>query len=129
GVESTSRAPWKMKRPQSVYESQLPQFYERASFAPEGQDPSMIEAAENVAQHYNISRQHQDAFAARSHRLATTHFNNGDIQCEILPLKVKGKWLCKDESLKPTLTESRLQRLRPLISNGTVTVGNSCMKN
>ncbi|MDN8825976.1 acetyl-CoA C-acyltransferase, partial [Staphylococcus aureus] len=43
--------------------------------------------------------------------------------------KVKGKWLCKDESLKPTLTESRLQRLRPLISNGTVTVGNSCMKN
>lgn len=129
GVESTSRAPWKMKRPQSVYESQLPQFYEHASFAPEGQDPGMIEAAENVAQHYNISRQHQDAFAARSHRLATTHFDNGDIQCEILPLKIKGEWLCKDESLKPTLTESRLQRLRPLISNGTVTVGNSCMKN
>lgn len=43
GVESTSRAPWKIKRPQSVYETQLPQFYERASFAPEGQDPSMIE--------------------------------------------------------------------------------------
>ncbi len=35
GVESTSRAPWKIKRPQSVYETQLPQFYERASFAPE----------------------------------------------------------------------------------------------
>ena len=26
GVESTSRAPWKIKRPQSVYEMQLPQF-------------------------------------------------------------------------------------------------------
>ena len=38
GVESTSRAPWKIKRPQSVYEMQLPQFFERASFAPEGQD-------------------------------------------------------------------------------------------
>ena len=62
GGESTSRAPWKIKRPQSVYEMQLPQFFERASFAPEGQDPSMIEA-ENVAQHYNISRNDQDLFA------------------------------------------------------------------
>ena len=44
GVESTSRAPWKIKRPQSVYDTQLPEFYERASFAPKGQDPSMIEA-------------------------------------------------------------------------------------
>ena len=26
GIESTSRAPWKIKRPQSVYEMQLPQF-------------------------------------------------------------------------------------------------------
>ena len=43
GVESTSRAPWKIKRPQSVYDTQLPEFYERASFAPKGQDPSMIE--------------------------------------------------------------------------------------
>ena len=42
---------------------QLPQFYERASFAPEGQDPSMIEARENVAQHYSISRNDQDSFA------------------------------------------------------------------
>ena len=33
GVESTSRAPWKIKRPQSVYDTQLPEFYERASFA------------------------------------------------------------------------------------------------
>ena len=31
GVESTSRAPWKIKRPQSVYDTQLPEFYERAS--------------------------------------------------------------------------------------------------
>ena len=54
GVESTSRAPWKIKRPQSVYDTQLPEFYERASFAPKGQDPSMIEAAENVAQYLSL---------------------------------------------------------------------------
>ena len=44
GVESTSRAPWKIKRPQSVYDTQLPEFYERASCVNQGQDPSMIEA-------------------------------------------------------------------------------------
>ncbi|MCJ1657061.1 thiolase family protein [Staphylococcus sp. NRL 16/872] len=129
GVESTSRAPWKIKRPQSVYETQLPQFYERASFAPEGQDPSMIEAAENVAKHYRVSRVDQDAFAVRSHRLTAKHFDNGDIQREIVPLRVKGQWFERDESIKSTLTEARLNRLRPLLDNGTVTAGNSCMKN
>lgn len=129
GVESTSRAPWKMKRPQSVYETQLPQFYERASFAPEGQDPSMIEAAERVAQYYNVSREDQDAFALRSHQLTSQHFDNGDISHEIEPLKVKGEWFNRDESIKPTLNERRLNRLRPLLPEGTVTAGNCCMKN
>lgn len=129
GVESTSRAPWKIKRPQSVYETQLPQFYERASFAPEGQDPSMIEAAENVAKHYRVSREEQDAFAIRSHQLTAEHFDNGDIQREIVPLKVKGQYFERDESIKPTLTEARLNRLRPLLHEGSVTAGNSCMKN
>lgn len=129
GVESTSRAPWKIKRPQSVYESQLPEFYERASFAPEGQDPSMIEAAENVAQYYGVGREAQDAFAIRSHRLATQHFDNGDICHEIVPLTVKGHYFDRDESIKPTLSEQRLARLRPLMPGGTVTAGNCCMKN
>ncbi|GGG98769.1 thiolase family protein [Staphylococcus pragensis] len=129
GVESTSRAPWKIKRPQSVYETQLPQFYERASFAPEGQDPSMIEAAENVAKHYGVSREAQDAFAIRSHQFTSAHFKNGDISREIVPLKVKGQWFEQDESIKSTLTEARLNRLRPLLAGGTVTAGNCCMKN
>ncbi|RIL45315.1 acetyl-CoA C-acyltransferase, partial [Mammaliicoccus fleurettii] len=68
GVESTSRSPWKIKRPQSVYDTQLPEFFERASFAPERQDPSMIEAAENVAQTYNISKPAQDYYAWTSHQ-------------------------------------------------------------
>ncbi|EUG23807.1 hypothetical protein O518_02276 [Staphylococcus aureus M0428] len=63
GVESTSRAPWKIKRPHSVYETALPEFYERASFAPEMSDPSMIQGAENVAKMYDVSRELQDEFA------------------------------------------------------------------
>lgn len=93
------------------------------------QDPSMIEAVENVAKHYRVSRVDQDAFAVRSHRLTAKHFDNGDIQREIVPLRVKGQWFERDESIKSTLTEARLNRLRPLLDNGTVTAGNSCMKN
>ena len=47
----------------------------------------------------------------------------------MVSLNIKGHLFDKDESIKPTLTEQRLNRLRPLLANGTVTVGNSCMKN
>ena len=111
-----------------MYDTQLPEFYERASFAPKGQDPSMIEAAENVAQYYHITRKQQDAFAIRSHHLTHQYYKNGSISNEIVSLNIKGHLFDKDESIKPTLTEQRLNRLRPLLANGTVTVGNSCMK-
>ena len=110
-----------------MYDTQLPEFYERASFAPKGQDPSMIEA-ENVAQYYHITRKQQDAFAIRSHHLTHQYYKNGSISNEIVSLNIKGHLFDKDESIKPTLTEQRLNRLRPLLANGTVTVGNSCMK-
>ena len=70
GVESTSRAPWKIKRPQSVYESEFPQFL-NGRLCKRRRDPSMIEAAENVAKKYHISRNEQDDFAYRSHQLAS----------------------------------------------------------
>ena len=68
-------------------------------------------------------------YLRRSHRFVATHFNNGDINREIVPLTIKGALFDRDESLKQNLTEARLHRLRPILPNGTVTVGNSCMKN
>ena len=56
------------------------------------------------------------------------YYKNGSISNEIVSLNIKGHLFDKDESIKPTLTEQRLNRLRPLLANGTVTVGNSCMK-
>ncbi len=121
GVESSSRAPWKIKRPQSVYETQLPQFYDRASFAPEGQDPSMIEAAENVAQQFNISRAMQDQYTLQSYERTQRN-----AVTSILSLTVKGQSFFRDESVKSQVNERFLSRLKPLISGGTVTAGNSC---
>lgn len=129
GVESTSRAPWKILRPQSVYEQHFPQFYEKASFAPKGQDPTMIEAAENVARKYNVSREDQDQFAYQSHQRTRLNYENGNINQEIVPLIVKGEKFEDDESIKPNLNLKTLSRFKPQLSNGTVTVGNSCMKN
>lgn len=129
GVESTSRAPWKIKRPQSVYDTQLPEFFERASFAPDNQDPSMIQAAENVAQRYNISRNDQDAFALESHRKTIMAYKQKQLNQEIVSLEVKGEIFNRDESIKERMDERTLNRLKPLLTEGTVTAGNCCMKN
>ncbi|MBF7019463.1 thiolase family protein [Staphylococcus sp. 18_1_E_LY] len=129
GVESSSRAPWKIKRPQSVYDNELPMFYERASFAPENQDPSMIEAAENVAQHYNITKEQQDRFAYESHQKTIKAYDQQQITQEILPITVKGKSFSIDESVKPRLTYEKISRFKPLLADGSVSIGNCCMKN
>ncbi|NWK83566.1 thiolase family protein [Staphylococcus sp. GSSP0090] len=129
GVESTSRAPWKIKRPQSVYDTHLPEFFERASFAPEGQDPSMIEAAENVAKVYGITRGAQDQYALNSHKKTLEAYENHIIQQEMINLSVKGNIFNRDDSIKERLNERTLSRLKPLLQGGTVTAGNCCMKN
>ena len=129
GVESTSRAPWKIKRPQSVYDTHLPEFYERASFAPNDQDPSMIQAAENVAERYGISRFEQDKFAWHSHQKTLDAYQHHNITQEITPLTIKGEIFEQDESIKTQLTQQTLGRLKPLLPNGSITAGNCCMKN
>ncbi|EQA5978514.1 thiolase family protein [Staphylococcus pseudintermedius] len=128
GVESTSRAPWKMEKPTSLYSTTPPTFYERAPFAPVGQDPTMIEAADNVAKQYDVSREDQDRFAVQSHHRASKAIATGAMSAEILPLIVKGQQMIQDESVKPHLQYERIARLKPLREGGTVTVGNCCLK-
>lgn len=127
GVESTSRAPWKIQKPQSLYEKQPPEIYERAPFTPESMgDPSMLEAAENVAQVYQVARERQDAFAARSHQKYFEHLSQ--IQREIVPLTIRGEQVTQDEAPKQKMSAQRLARLKPLFDAGSVTVGNTCPK-
>ena len=49
----------------------------------------MIEAAENVARKYGISRVMQDKFAYRSHQLTQYHYDNGNISEKYCLLKLK----------------------------------------
>ena len=88
--------------------------------------------AEMLAKMHGISRQMQDEFAARSHRLAHEATLEGRFQNEIIPIEGhddKGfKILVEtDETIRPDTTVESLGKLRPAFNpkGGTVTAGTS----
>lgn len=125
GVESCSREPWKLHR---SLDGGPPQIIERPPFAPDTMgDPDMGEAAEMVAEMYNISRQKQDAFALRSHTLAVQTAASGKFAEFIIP--PLGLTEVKDEGPRSSMNEKLLSRMPPAFrEKGSVTAGNSCFK-
>lgn len=82
------------------------------------------ESAEKLAEIYDISRAQQDAFAARSHRLAAAAWAEGRFDDEIV--QVEGHALARDEGIRDDSTADVLAGLRPAFQkDGTVTAGNS----
>lgn len=126
GVESASRAPWKMAKPQTL--TGLPRLYSRARFTPDVYgDPDMGIAAENVARMYGISREEQDLYALKSHQKAVHAQRTGRFQQEIVPVQVQGQWIADDECPRADTSFEKLQKLSPVfLENGTVTAGNAC---
>ena len=125
GVESSSLAPWKIAKPSTLYDT--PTLFERARFSPDSiGDPDMGVAADNVACHYNISRNEQDNFALESHKKALIAHEDGRFTNEIVPLLGKNK----DEGPRARLNKRLLARLKPAFTtDGTVTAGNACAIN
>ncbi|WP_434924069.1 acetyl-CoA C-acetyltransferase [Enterobacter asburiae] len=92
--------------------------------------------AENVARENAISREQQDAFAARSQHKAASAIEAGRFDDEIAPVTVKqGKKppliVSRDEQPRPGTTAEQLAQLRPafLQVEGTVTAGNASTLN
>ncbi|WJS90285.1 thiolase family protein [Microbacterium testaceum] len=82
------------------------------------------ESAEKLAEIYAITREQQDAFAARSHRLAAAAWAEGRFDGEIV--QVEGHALARDEGIRDDSTAEVLATLRPAFQkDGTVTAGNS----
>ncbi|WP_295823868.1 thiolase family protein [uncultured Microbacterium sp.] len=82
------------------------------------------ESAEKLAEIYDISREAQDAFAARSHRLAAAAWAEGRFDDEIV--QVDGHALARDEGIRDDSTAEVLAGLRPAFrQGGSVTAGNS----
>ncbi|ALE05945.1 acetyl-CoA acetyltransferase [Arthrobacter sp. ERGS1:01] len=120
GVESISTAPARAHR---RADGSL-DFFDRAQFAPlESGDPDAGVAAENVAGHFGIGRERQDAYALESHRRANAADTAGRFSKELLPLA----GLIADEGLHRHLTPALMARFpAAFVDGGTVTAGNSC---
>jgi 3-oxoadipyl-CoA thiolase len=130
GVESMSRAPLAMAKPdtafprgnQIVYDTVLgwrfPNSRMEAMFPLE----SMGETGENVAERWNVSREDQDAFALESQRRWVAASEAGLFDDEIVPV---GE-VARDEHPRPDSTAERLAQLKPAFrEGGTVTAGNA----
>lgn len=132
GVESMSRAPYVVEKPSRPWQaSGNPTMWNTAigwrmvnpRIRPEW-TISNGESAELLAERYGISREDQDAFALRSHRLAAQAWADGVYDPEIV--QVPNAELERDEGIRDDTTAERLAGLRSLFAeNGTVTAGNS----
>jgi len=131
GVESMSRAPWVMLKPERPYARGHETLWSTTlgwrMVNPEMPDQwtvSLGEGAEILADRYKISREAQDAFAVRSHQRAAAAWDAGVFAGEIVD--VPGADLDRDECIRPDSGPEKLAKLKPVFrKDGTVTAGNS----
>ena len=94
-------------------------------------DVVMGEYGDRVAAEERVSRQEQDAFALRSHRLAVAAMEKRFLAEEIIPIEVTEKHrapvtVTRDEAPRPDTSAAALAKLRPVFhAEGTVTAGNA----
>jgi acetyl-CoA C-acetyltransferase len=86
--------------------------------------------AENLAERGSISRERQDAFAARSHRLAAAARDAGHFDEQLVPVPLARKGgqalFTQDEHIRDDASVEKLAELRAVFKpGGTVTAGNS----
>jgi acetyl-CoA acetyltransferase family protein len=148
GVESMSRAPWavpKPERPQpvghwTIWDTTVGWRFNNPKMDALYPIVSLGETAENIADELGISRGEQDAFALESQRRAVEALNAGRFKDEIVPIAVpqrRSEPLLVDTDEHPRYrveggqfvldtSMDQLSRLKPAFrAGGTVTAGNS----
>jgi len=82
--------------------------------------------AEKVAEEYDVSREAQDEYAARSHQRAADATESGRFDDEIVPVETDEGVVTEDEGIRPDTTAEKLAGLPPAFTgDGTVTAGNA----
>ena len=95
------------------------------------EDWSMGNAAEFIADEYDISRQEMDEFAYQSHMKAIQAIDEGKFEAEIVPVEIKGRKgkvtvFDTDETPRRDTSVEALSKLRPaFVKDGKVTAGNA----
>ena len=132
GVESMSRAPFVVEKSPRPWPSVGNQTMWNTSIGwrmvnkalPVHWTISNGESAEKVAREAGLTREEQDAFAVRSHRLAAKAWADGIYDGEIV--QVPGAELARDEGIRDDTSIEKLAGLKALFAaDGTVTAGNS----
>jgi acetyl-CoA acetyltransferase family protein len=130
GVESMSRAPLVMAKPeqafargnQTVWDTTLGWRFPNPRMEEMFPLESMGETGENVAERYGVSREEQDAFALQSQQRWAEADSAGRFADELVPVGD----VTRDEHPRPDTSEEKLAALRPAFrEGGTVTAGNS----
>jgi acetyl-CoA acetyltransferase family protein len=139
GVESMTRAPLVMLKPDNAFARGNPEVFDSTigwrftnpNLAKRYHPYSMGETAENVARKYNVSRADQDRFALTSQQRTAAAQKAGRLDEEIIPVEIPQKkgspTIVKlDEHPRPETTLEDLAKLQPAFAKeGTVTAGNS----
>ena len=142
GVESMSRAPYVMAKPEEPFERKVEVFdttigwrFTNPKLAKMHYPYSMGETAENVAEKYKLTRDEQDRFAHASQMKCRRALETGRLADEIVPVElprpasgtgVPPVLVQRDEHPRPDATLESLARLKPAFrEGGTVTAGNS----
>ena len=139
GVESMTRAPFVMLKPEAAYDRGARTMEDttlgwrfvnpamQATYPP----ISLGETAERVADQWAVSRERQDAFAAESQRRAGAAIEAGRFAGQLVAVSVPGRkgsvtLVDRDEQPRPDSTPEALAALRPAFrAGGSVTAGNS----
>ena len=139
GVESMSRAPFVMLKPEAAFERGTRQLVDSTlgwRFVNPRLDAahpaiSLGETAECVADDWHVTRERQDAFAAESQRRAVAAIEGGRFDGQLVAVPIpqrKGDPLlvARDEHPRPGTTPEGLAKLKPAFRDGgTVTAGNA----
>jgi len=132
GGESMSRAPWILLKPQAPYPAGNETLHSSTlgwRMVNKKMDERWTinngQSAEILAERFEISREAQDAFAARSHERAAASWSGGFFANQIV--QVPGCELAQDESIRADTSVASLAELAPAFQKdgGTVTAGNS----
>jgi 3-oxoadipyl-CoA thiolase len=134
GVESMTRAPWAMPKPErpyargngTLFDTSLGWRFTNPKLERAGHTDSLGMTAENLAVEHGISREAQDRFALASHRKAIAAQDAGAFAGELIPVPVKAGTFAADECPRRDTTLEKLATLEPAFrKGGTVTAGNS----
>lgn len=131
GVESMSRSPLVMQKPEKAFPAGNQTLYSTAlgwrmvnPKMPEQWTVSLGESTEQLAERYGIGRDEQDAFAVRSHVNAARAWDEGFYDDHVVP--VEGVELTRDEGIRPDSSPEKLAKLKPVFRpQGTVTAANA----